>query len=40
MKAEFSLLFSIGLPLLPVAIALSVDVDHYITFYENTQEGL
>ena len=32
----------IGLPLLPVAIALSVDVDHYITFYDNTnnEEGL
>ncbi|XP_019855086.1 PREDICTED: adhesion G-protein coupled receptor G2-like [Amphimedon queenslandica] len=28
-----------GVPLLPVAIALSVDVDHYITSYENTEEG-
>uniref|UniRef100_A0A1X7T9F7 G-protein coupled receptors family 2 profile 2 domain-containing protein n=1 Tax=Amphimedon queenslandica TaxID=400682 RepID=A0A1X7T9F7_AMPQE len=28
-----------GLPLLPVAIVLSVDVDHYITFYEHTEEG-
>ncbi|XP_011407661.1 PREDICTED: adhesion G-protein coupled receptor G2-like, partial [Amphimedon queenslandica] len=28
-----------GLPLPPVAIVLSVDVDHYITFYEHTEEG-